>query len=374
MATVNEKMPAIAEAIRDKTGTTDKLSLDGMAQAIPEVYGQGKQTQYDEFWDSMQFNGTRKNHESAFVYWQDKMFYPKYDLIIPSGGCTANHMFYYFNSDIWYEKIPFNLSERLKECNVVLDTSQATGFNYTFASSGITHIPEISTVNATTLQSTFYGASKLQTIESLILKADGSQTFSAPFNGCSSLENIMIGNPRKGATCSELITMPYNEAFEEPNDSGIFIGFKQDFVDTYSEYFNKDNTYTDDAFYTCICFETGEKRQNAYYYPAKGWKFEVPSWWIPEDKTQPVSFYLAKNQEDAFTREAIGNNINFKDCPLSRKSIGCVVSALLSSVTGKTLTLKKSAVKAAFTKAIDWDMLVASKSNEYNGNWTISLV
>lgn len=39
---LNEKMTAIAAAIREKTGGTDLLSLDAMAAAIPAVYAAGK--------------------------------------------------------------------------------------------------------------------------------------------------------------------------------------------------------------------------------------------------------------------------------------------------------------------------------------------
>ena len=38
---VNSKMTAIADAIREKTGGTDALTLDGMAAAIPEVFSAG---------------------------------------------------------------------------------------------------------------------------------------------------------------------------------------------------------------------------------------------------------------------------------------------------------------------------------------------
>lgn len=37
MATVNEKLTTIADAIRAKTGGTDALSLDGMATAIVSI-------------------------------------------------------------------------------------------------------------------------------------------------------------------------------------------------------------------------------------------------------------------------------------------------------------------------------------------------
>lgn len=40
---VNEKMTAIADAIRDKTGGTDALTLDDMAENVPKVFEAGKQ-------------------------------------------------------------------------------------------------------------------------------------------------------------------------------------------------------------------------------------------------------------------------------------------------------------------------------------------
>lgn len=42
MATVNEKMKAIADAIRAKTGKTDPLTLDGMAAEIAAISGGGE--------------------------------------------------------------------------------------------------------------------------------------------------------------------------------------------------------------------------------------------------------------------------------------------------------------------------------------------
>lgn len=63
----------------------------------------------------------------------------------------------------------------------------------------------------------------------------------------------------------------------------------------------------------------------------------------------------------------IGNNIHLGECPLTRVSIENVVSVLSTTVTGKTLTLKQSAVNAAFTTE-EWETLVATKPN-----WTITL-
>ena len=63
----------------------------------------------------------------------------------------------------------------------------------------------------------------------------------------------------------------------------------------------------------------------------------------------------------------IGNSISFSSSPLTKESITSVVNALSSTATGKTLTLKMSAVEAAFSDD-EWAALVAQKSN-----WTISL-
>ena len=41
MSTVNEKLTAIADAIRAPLGTTTPMSLDAMATAIPEIYDMG---------------------------------------------------------------------------------------------------------------------------------------------------------------------------------------------------------------------------------------------------------------------------------------------------------------------------------------------
>jgi hypothetical protein len=45
---VNEKMTAIADAIRECTGATEKLGLDAMAESIPNVYKAGQNSMVDE--------------------------------------------------------------------------------------------------------------------------------------------------------------------------------------------------------------------------------------------------------------------------------------------------------------------------------------
>lgn len=67
----------------------------------------------------------------------------------------------------------------------------------------------------------------------------------------------------------------------------------------------------------------------------------------------------------------IGASVKFAQSPLSKASIISVVNALWDGASGKTLTLKTSAVTNAFgsTDSDEWKNLIATKSN-----WTITLV
>lgn len=74
----------------------------------------------------------------------------------------------------------------------------------------------------------------------------------------------------------------------------------------------------------------------------------------------------------------VADSINFKDSPLSKDSILSVFNSLSDTITGKTLTLKLSAVNTAFETSAgaadgstseEWNTLISTKSN-----WTISLV
>ena len=63
----------------------------------------------------------------------------------------------------------------------------------------------------------------------------------------------------------------------------------------------------------------------------------------------------------------IAANISFPDAPLNRASFESVISALSPSVSGKTVSFKKSAKEAAFTDS-EWNALISTKTN-----WTIEL-
>lgn len=120
MATVNEKMTAIASAIREKGSIDHPLTLDEMAQSISRVYDNGHEhgfmegfssgeeeglkrgeewgakVEYDRFWDACQRNGSRTSYVYGFsgTSWTDETYNPKYD-IYASGTNGANNLFLY---------------------------------------------------------------------------------------------------------------------------------------------------------------------------------------------------------------------------------------------------------------------------------------
>ena len=159
----------------------DKLKTIAKNESL--VYETGKKSEYDRFWDAFQDNGNREQYNYAFFHWKlSKLLFPKYDLF-PTSTIA---MFQYCNLE------NFDLVKHIEENNIKLDFSKAKTINYTFDNCKITHVPEFSAISANTLSYVFANNPALTTIDKLILKADGTQTFNKNFYGDTSLANIVI--------------------------------------------------------------------------------------------------------------------------------------------------------------------------------------
>ncbi len=185
---VNEKMTLIADAIRDKTGETGVLTLDDIAEKIPQVYNAGKDKQCNDFWDSYQDNGNRTNYNYAFsgTGWTNIFFSPKYDML-PSGRHASEYM---FSDNAIYGSLP----EILKEYGVTLDFSNSIDVKNVFSGSKFSRVGIVDTKSVEGCWYMFYNCTELETIDNIILYPDTCDAISwhNMFNYSGKLKNITI--------------------------------------------------------------------------------------------------------------------------------------------------------------------------------------
>ena len=203
---LQEAKADIKTAIEEKGVEVGNGLIDGYADKVDDVYDkgilEGKNSQYDLFWDNFQNKGDLKCYPCAFQKWDESAFYPKYDIIVAANNGVqyggANSMFHEFNSLKDSNKVetkePIDLAQRLEECGVVLDTSRVNAFTYSFHTANVTRLPAIDTTGSTSIgYMLFHNSTNLETIDKLILKDDGSQgSNSNNFEGCIKLKNITI--------------------------------------------------------------------------------------------------------------------------------------------------------------------------------------
>ncbi len=152
-----------------------------IAENEQKVFEAGKKAEYDAFWDGYQQNGNRAVYAYAFsgYGWNNNTFKPKYD-IKPTDI-----------SQMFTSTSITDLVSALKDIGRTFDTSNATSMSYFAQYSSLTHIPTLDFRNLLKLDYFLLSNRSLISIEKIILKNDGSQTFSNyTFNNNPSLEEI----------------------------------------------------------------------------------------------------------------------------------------------------------------------------------------
>lgn len=170
------------------------------ADKVDAVFEAGQEEAHFRFWDSFQAKGTRTSWSRAFEKWDTLAIYPVHD-IKPEGD--VGYLFYKITGE------SIDISERFSECGIVFDTSKATSISYAFYSSLITRIPKIDTTAMDKVKDFAPSTVNLHTIDEIILRDDGSQTFGdSMVSWDSSLTNVKIsgtiGNDIKFTGCSAL--------------------------------------------------------------------------------------------------------------------------------------------------------------------------
>ena len=189
MSIQQEKFKAIADKIREKTGSTDKIIPNEFVDKIDDVYESGKKSEYDAFWDEFQQNGLREKYHYAFAGFFPKVFNPKYDI----KPISANNMFNNFNnlgvSRIDPNKDYVDLVELLEKANVTLDFSNCTDFQNWIMWANISRLGIIDCKSLKGSLNCYY-AHQLLTIDKLIVYEGNKTTFN--WQGCTKLMNIII--------------------------------------------------------------------------------------------------------------------------------------------------------------------------------------
>lgn len=181
----------IAEKILQLKRDFDEVYEAGKAEggdttaAYEQGVADGKQAEYDAFWDAYQNNGNRTDYSAAFsgIGWNSKTLIPKYD-VVPKVAAQI------FARD----SFGGDLAEHFERIGVRLDFSQATTIVEPFYMTGVTRVGVLDTRSTSSLNSLFsYSGNKLKTVDCLILKDDGSQTFgNNSFINCTGLTNITV--------------------------------------------------------------------------------------------------------------------------------------------------------------------------------------
>lgn len=193
----------IKTAIAEKgVDVADTDGTDSYGGKVRQVYDKGKADAMSDFWDKWQDYGNRTDYQHGFAGWSADMagfLRPKYDI-----RPTRAYMMFGTN------KALTDLPTWCAECGIELDFSNCTYFTNFINSSVVKHIGVINTNSAKNLHNMFSGSSYIITVDKIILKSDGSQTFESAAFVAKTLENItfegVIGKNIWFNTCTKLTT------------------------------------------------------------------------------------------------------------------------------------------------------------------------
>ncbi|MEE0963116.1 MAG: hypothetical protein U0L73_02720 [Ruminococcus bromii] len=177
---------AIADTIREKTGSEKTYKTKDMAEGVGEVFEAGKQAENDAFWDGFLDRGERKVFTMAFANWRCEYIRPNRKII-----------FNYIEGDRAYSVFQrcTNLKEIKKE---YFDFSQYTpkpdlstgGWYYTFNNlRALEYFEDLGCQAGGYYYTWAYGLS-LHTVE--VMRCCEEGVYAQPFHGCSKLVNLTI--------------------------------------------------------------------------------------------------------------------------------------------------------------------------------------
>ena len=160
------------------------VSLTNYNQGLSDGYssgeGDGRQAQYDEFWDNYQNNGARTKYKGAFagIGWNDETFIPKYTIRPTNDGVYMMFM------DTGITDIR----------SISIDTSKVTDFLYfAYLNSSLKYVGIIDCSSATSLNAIFMFSYALISIDKII-NIKSACAINGMFLNCHNLVHVIFEN------------------------------------------------------------------------------------------------------------------------------------------------------------------------------------
>lgn len=171
----------IAEQVTQLKTDFDEVKAAGIAE--------GKQAEYDAFWDTFQDSGNRAYYQYSFAGagWTPDNFKPKYDMAPVFAGSM-------FSSAT---KLTGSLPAMLEAAGVTLTFEKATSVAGIFTGCALSEIGELDLDGSNSIGAIFQNCSNLVTVKKLKVR---DMSGSSGFLKCSKLQNIIIEGNITGST------------------------------------------------------------------------------------------------------------------------------------------------------------------------------
>lgn len=184
-AVLDNAMTATANAIRRKTGSTDKIAwneANGFTDAVDEVYEAGKTAENDDRWNAIHKSIRDWGAANAFsgAAWTKDTFRPTQSMI------DVDSAYMMFRNS----RIEVDLPALLNELGVQITFVRGIAMQYTFNGSHFTRLGVLDFSDRGYTNGCFSYSDKLVTIDKII--CNRNTKFTDSFDDLSSLENILF--------------------------------------------------------------------------------------------------------------------------------------------------------------------------------------
>lgn len=155
-----------------------------LKQDFDDVFEAGKNAGQSDFWDAIQFNGTRNNYAYAFARWDVEYVRPKYK-VIPTDANGVGNIFVNCSNLKKIEAEYFDFSQKLT------GTNNNAGYYYAFSNCSV--LEEIEDVGLIPQHNYYYAFSHCYNLHTIAkMGVDANTKYQNTFQRCNNLVNLTL--------------------------------------------------------------------------------------------------------------------------------------------------------------------------------------